>query len=261
MDNLVGRYLRHLCAFFVMIAMIGTELMDMASANDYDTKARDGKDKQRVTEEEVLISSEVETLRGEFEKHYLLSDGSFMAVTYAEAIHYKDSTGKWQEVDNTLSQKKGKSDRIENSYEAFKVSFANTGSKEDLVSLSGRNKELSWSLSMSKKNGNFQPKKNLRAYKAILPNQNENKKGEDCIVGKKVSEKDLFATKKIMGKVRYESVDETTPELSVEYTVYHNKIEEDIYINAPPYTGCQYDTLSSLFHLRTQPIGHRSQLH
>ena len=52
--------------------------------------------------EDVFISAEYNPGRREYEKHFLLSDGSFMAVSYPDAVHYKDAEGVWIEVDNRL---------------------------------------------------------------------------------------------------------------------------------------------------------------
>ena len=48
-----------------------------------------------------------------------------------------------------------------------------------------------------------------------------------------MSDVDAFASDKLTGKLGYDELFEAVPELSVEYSVYHNKIEEDIFINAP----------------------------
>ena len=50
---------------------------------------------------EVYIEGEVTELRSEYEKHYRLTDGSFMAVQYQVPVHYEDD-GQWVDIDNTL---------------------------------------------------------------------------------------------------------------------------------------------------------------
>ena len=50
---------------------------------------------------EVYIEGEVSELRNEYEKHYRLTDGSFMAVQYQVPVHYEDD-GQWVDIDNTL---------------------------------------------------------------------------------------------------------------------------------------------------------------
>ena len=47
------------------------------------------------------IVSEVESLRDEYTKHFRCEDGSFIAATYNEPIHYRVNN-RWEEIDNTL---------------------------------------------------------------------------------------------------------------------------------------------------------------
>ena len=47
------------------------------------------------------MSGEIPELRGEYEKHFSLSDGTYSAVVYPYPVHY-DSNGTWWEIDNTL---------------------------------------------------------------------------------------------------------------------------------------------------------------
>lgn len=60
-----------------------------------------------VTESEpqpvVTVLGEVEELREEDTKHFRLSDGSFVAVSYGLPVHYEDEDGQWQDIDNSLS--------------------------------------------------------------------------------------------------------------------------------------------------------------
>lgn len=37
-------------------------------------------------------------------KHFRLSDGSFVAVNYGLAVHYEDSEGNWQDIDNSIAE-------------------------------------------------------------------------------------------------------------------------------------------------------------
>ena len=49
------------------------------------------------------ILDEVPERRGESEKHFLRSDGSYLAVQYEVPVHYEDTDGQWEEIDNTLT--------------------------------------------------------------------------------------------------------------------------------------------------------------
>ena len=50
---------------------------------------------------QVYIEGEVSELRSEYEKHYRLTDGSYMAVQYPVSVHYEED-GQWVDIDNTL---------------------------------------------------------------------------------------------------------------------------------------------------------------
>ena len=57
----------------------------------------------KAEEVPVTILGELEALRGEDEKHFRMSDGSFMAVSYGVPVHYLDEDGNWQDYDNRLN--------------------------------------------------------------------------------------------------------------------------------------------------------------
>ena len=50
----------------------------------------------------ATVVEEDTSLRGEYEKHFLMSDGSYQAALYNEPVH-KLEAGKWVEIDNTLT--------------------------------------------------------------------------------------------------------------------------------------------------------------
>ena len=51
---------------------------------------------------EPAILCEDVSKRGAYEKHFARSDGSFIAATYAEPVHYQNAAGEWVEIDNHL---------------------------------------------------------------------------------------------------------------------------------------------------------------
>lgn len=53
--------------------------------------------------EATRIVGEVETLRTVTQKHFRMSDGSFLAVNYGVPVHYQNTSGEWQEIDNRLA--------------------------------------------------------------------------------------------------------------------------------------------------------------
>lgn len=53
------------------------------------------------SKDDVYILAEDTSLRKKFEKHFLMSDGSYQVALYDEPVH-KEENGKWVEIDNTL---------------------------------------------------------------------------------------------------------------------------------------------------------------
>ena len=56
----------------------------------------------RTTEAPVTVLGEMESLRTEDEKHFRMSDGTYMAVSYGMAVHVQDEDGQWQDIDNRM---------------------------------------------------------------------------------------------------------------------------------------------------------------
>ena len=94
----------------------------LAKTESYGENTAEGKDTESA-EEVVYIVGEDRSKRGEFEKHYYLSDGSFAAVTYTEAVHYLDENGEWQDIDYSLSLNEN-SGAYESENGDFKVAFS-----------------------------------------------------------------------------------------------------------------------------------------
>ena len=69
-----------------------------------------GNDTSMSIEEDVQATSSIEIVgediskREESVKHFRMSDGTYLAVSYAEPVHYRSDDGDWQEIDNTLKE-------------------------------------------------------------------------------------------------------------------------------------------------------------
>ena len=79
---------------------------------------------QPSLDEIVYVVAEDNTKRTEFVKHYYCSDGTFVAVTYPEAVHYQNELGEWVDVDMRLE-----SDSAAQVYEGQNGNFKTTFSK------------------------------------------------------------------------------------------------------------------------------------
>ena len=94
--------------------------------------------------EPVIVQEDI-NLRGTYEKHFIMSDGSSMAVAYNEPVHYEED-GQWFEIDNTLVETKG--GRIANLKGLENVSFSQEPSQE-LVLIEKDGYTISWGLRFS----------------------------------------------------------------------------------------------------------------
>lgn len=81
---------KHVLPIILSAMLLFSVLPVSASANDESTDEAASK-----------IVREVVELREESVKHFLCEDGSYIAVSYAEPVHY-EKNGEWLEIDNTL---------------------------------------------------------------------------------------------------------------------------------------------------------------
>lgn len=86
---------------------------------------------------------EDETKRDEYTKHYRMSDGGFVAVTYNEPIHYEENN-EWKEIDNTLAEQPLSITTHKSDNSA--IHFSKNASAKNLVHLKSAKHEVSWSV-------------------------------------------------------------------------------------------------------------------
>ncbi len=90
-----------LLSLFLVLAMLVQMMPVMSFADDDDLPSFSETAPESAV---VTVLGEVEELREENIKHFRLSDGTFVAVDYGMAVHYEDSEGSWQDINNTISQ-------------------------------------------------------------------------------------------------------------------------------------------------------------
>ena len=74
-----------------------------------------------------------------------MSDNSYKYVDYGQTVHYKDKSGNFSEIDNSLigffdGTRKG----LQNKSGYFKVNFLNNSKENDMVSFKFKDYEISW---------------------------------------------------------------------------------------------------------------------
>ena len=90
-------YFSRLISFVLVVAMLVNILpLHTFAANESNTN----NSVQAGIPEPVTIVGEEVALRSEAEKHFRLSDGSYIAVSYGMPVHFRDEAGNWQDIDN-----------------------------------------------------------------------------------------------------------------------------------------------------------------
>ena len=170
-------------------------------------------DVSQEEEEPTVIGEDTERRNSENTKYFKMSDGTIKAAMYNDPVLYKDGTGKWQEIDNSLDS----SDEVSNDeasdfngYETkknkFKVKFAKNANQKRLVSMKMDNYSVSLSLLNKTKKNNSSMKQEKKA------------KIEDLTVASKASQ-----------KVYYENI---LPDTNIEYIVNGAGVKENIVVKS-----------------------------
>ena len=87
--------------FLIMVAVLNMLPMEVFAK---DVKKQNNV--KTVTNDTVIV--EDEQRREANVKHFQLSDGTYEAVVYTEAVHRRDKNGQWQDIDNRLYSKGAK---------------------------------------------------------------------------------------------------------------------------------------------------------
>ncbi len=96
----------------------------------------------------ILIEDELLSKRGEFEKHFVQSDGSMIAVSYAQKVHY-EVNGTWKDIDSRLELKDKEKGLYGPVASDLMVSLPSTATADILVPGSGGSKSSIVKLSSS----------------------------------------------------------------------------------------------------------------
>ena len=118
----------------------------------------------------LAIEYEDETKRTQKEKHFKLSDGSYLAVQYNEPVHFLSEEGTWRDFDNTLSFEDAESTDdftgYVNTEGDFKTKFTDKTNSDILFKISDVNNEntISFELNESDVNARDNIKQSRKNY-------------------------------------------------------------------------------------------------
>ena len=94
------------------------------------------------------ILKEVTELRTQYEKHFQHADGSFSLAAYSDPVHYQDTTGVWQEIDNTLvATRSDKGKVFKNRAGEVEFKMPETFSNNNGIIIKRDGAEINWKLS------------------------------------------------------------------------------------------------------------------
>ena len=156
--------------------------------------------------ETLQVVKEVESLREETVKHFLMSDGSFLLVQYGQPVHYRTDE-RWEDFDNSLSI----SDiDYQNKKSDFKVKFAKKARDNKLVKIQNNKYEISWSYVPTKDN--------------II---NGSSKGIVVDYSEKTNVEDKLMPKKLTSGINYVDIEHG---IDLQYILSSNSLKENIVI-------------------------------
>lgn len=134
------KFIRLLSAVMTLALLVGSANITLA-AIAAETHAVDEFDAESIilgtsstaseTEETAYIIGEDDSLRKENEKHFRMSDGSYVVAVYPEAVHYLEDN-EWKEIDNTLSLAENGYVNAENN---FTITFSSDKASSELYTL------------------------------------------------------------------------------------------------------------------------------
>lgn len=238
-NRIIATFMAFIIAF--VSAPIQAIALDMENAQQIEENIID----TSCENKDVFLVEEDLSKRGQFEKHYLCSDGTYVSVTYPEAVHYLDANNKWQDVDQSLSYDSATGMYISDKAD-FEVSFSNRASADNIARIERNGYTLSWGIQTIKKNDIALSRSTIQSNSTIIgntdailiPSSSVSAVIESSIDGRKtdikdrlITDSDTFVLPKISSQISYSNIFDETQSVSLKYTVYHNKIEEDIIIS------------------------------
>lgn len=183
------------------------------------------------------IINEVTELRSQFEKHFRHADGTFSIAAYTNPVHYRDATGTWKEIDNTLELSKDNDNKVYKNKAGeveFRMPVSFSDSNKIVIKKDGH--EIGWkALAAVRSNGNSSGESMLNTkVKARIANpiKSEEKSIADILTEKDPAEVEKYnqswmVLKNTSSTVTYEDL---LPNTNFEYTLSSGSLKENIIV-------------------------------
>lgn len=189
----------------------------------------------------ATVIEENKLLRKEFEKHFVMSDGSYTVATYGEPIH-KLVNNEWVEIDNTLKLTKSEKGSCYKTVDGLTdVSFAKTYQSNDLVTVKQDEYSVSWGIVAV---SNSLDKMETSSVKNNVMASVSTSKTTDI----NVEEQKLMANKSTSA-IKYSNA--LAYDVDLEYVVLPSRVKESIVLNS------KKDITSYILNVYTQNLSAR----
>ena len=190
-----------------------------------------------ATEEKPEIIGEDISKRDEKVKHFRMSDGSFMAVSYGTPVHFKDDSGNWQDINNTpvMATDAEGIETYQISNGDTSINFASTLETGHCLTISVANKAIEMSLldtdtSLSK-TLTTQTFDKLDTMPGLVYDRKANAEltSVDSGLDADISELDAITPSTLGSSIIYEDV---YPGVDIRYTTWSYTIKEEIIVKS-----------------------------
>ncbi len=200
----------------LMCIVMAVQVFPVGAVAEADSAAEDDFVQTETANPEPRIISEDKEKRDEYTKHFIMSDGTFMAAQYQFPIHYRDENGEWLDFDNSLTKDAATDEQKEffgqgNVYETnnrkSNTVFAEKANSNCLVLMEDEKFPVSW---------NYQSAKNSRIR--IIDHKQ-----------KPTGDESFLTLKNIGEEVLYENV---FPDVDIQFIVGPDGTKENIILKS-----------------------------
>lgn len=223
---------KHILPILLSAMLLFSALPMSASANDESTNEVASK-----------IVREVAELREESVKHFLCDDGSYIAVSYAEPVHY-EKNGEWLEIDNTLVLSSENTYVPKSSDLAVSIPTSFSGGKQITATNNGRT--ISFGVASGNENVALSKTAAVKAVEA-LPSSIAADVSVEALAGAELSSKAAVGKVNAAAQIEAYNSEKTTvdnqagalvydkifPNADLEYIVTGSSIKENVVVYQP----------------------------
>lgn len=190
------------------------------------------------------ILEEDETMRTQYTKYFLLSDGTYQATTYSTPIHYEDENGQWIDIDNTLDAQMSGEETIYLAENGNTIlSFPESLNEGSATTIAKNDFEISFSLDMEGLDGydggiiEFKTEETLSSN-LIKEQIEENILEVDGL--ETVDDLDLSTNESALTESQFDLAEKEILEMNEDITTLTNLTSAIEYTNALPSTDIEY---------------------